>query len=60
MRHREGAYFCGDDQIISFPAELLDCSAHNPFRITGRVSFSTVEKVDTDVIGGFHAGESVF
>jgi hypothetical protein len=50
----------GDDNVVAFPAELLDAFAHYFFRLAGGVAFRAVEEVDAGVVGGFHAGEGVF
>lgn len=56
----KGVYLGRDDEIVSLPAKLLDGLAHDLFGLTLRVHLGTVKEVDTDVVGGFHAGEGAF
>lgn len=53
------AYFCRDNNVISFPAELLDSLTHHPFGFSSGVALSTIEEVDPSIVGGFHACECV-
>jgi hypothetical protein len=56
---RMKADLCRYDNVVAFPAKMLDCTAHYFLRLTGRIALSAVEKVDAGVVGSFQAGKGV-
>ena len=52
-------YFCGHDDVVSVPAEMLDCPAHDELGFPAGVAFGAVEEVDAAVESGFEACEGV-
>jgi hypothetical protein len=52
-------YFCGHDDVVSIPAEVLDCAAHDELGFAAGVAFGAVEEVDAAIERGFEACEGV-
>lgn len=52
--------FGGYDDVVALPAELLDGAAHDSLALALGIAFGAVEKVDSDVVGGFEAGVGFF
>ena len=59
MLESEIEYLCRHDDVIPFPAKVLDSTAYYFFALAPSVAFGTIEEVDSDVICGFEACECV-